>query len=68
MHYEKCRKCRYVCRCCASHFMDIWPKCSECSNNRCEFEPTEHIQYCPLNGEKIKRPLFDINGRIIIEE
>jgi len=65
MFYEKCRECRYVCRCCASHFMDNWPRCSECPNNRIEFTPSYHIVYCPLDGEKISRPLMDINGRLV---
>lgn len=68
MLYKKCRKCEYVCRCCASHFMDIRPRCNGCPNNRMEFEPAGHIHYCPLDGQKIKRPLFDINGKIVMED
>ena len=67
MLYEKCTKCKYACRCCISHFKDIWPRCRDCPNNHREFEPAGHIQYCPLDGQKIKRPLFDINGRIVME-
>lgn len=52
--YEKCRECRYVCRCCASHFMEGWPQCARCPGNRIEFEPAAHIKCCPLDGKTIK--------------
>lgn len=68
MLYEKCRQCRYVCRCCSSHFKEYFPHCQECPNNHFEFEPALHIIHCPLDGLKIKRPLFDINGRIVMED
>lgn len=68
MAYEKCRRCQYACKCCNSHFMEIWPKCNSCSNNHREFEPSVHILYCPVDGQRIKRPLFDINGRLIMED
>lgn len=61
MVYEKCRKCRYACRCCASHFMDIWPRCSECPNNRLEFSPATHITNCPIDGQKIQSPFGESN-------
>ena len=67
MLYEKCRSCKYTCRCCSSYFKETWPKCSKCPNNNIEFEPAFHIIYCPLDGQKIQRPLYDINGHIISE-
>lgn len=54
MRYEKCRKCPYVCRCCASKFMDIWPNCNKCPNNRFEFEPADHVKHCPYDGSVVK--------------
>lgn len=65
MLYAKCRKCTYVCRCCASPYFDNRPGCSECPNNRSEFEPALHIIYCPLDGKTLERPLMDINGNIV---
>lgn len=52
--YEKCRQCRYVCRCCASHFMEGWPQCARCPGSRIEFEPAAHIKRCPLDGSTIR--------------
>ena len=66
--YEKCRACQYVCRCCSSHFMEGWPQCARCPGSRIEFEPAAHVKHCPIDGQKIKRPLFYNNGRIIMEE
>lgn len=68
MAYEKCRQCRFVCKCCTSHDCDTWPRCSECPNNRFEFQPASHIQHCPLDGSELNRPLYDINGRLIKED
>lgn len=68
MAYEKCRKCRFVCTCCNSHDNDTWPRCSECPNNRFEFQPARHINYCPLDGTPIKRFQYYINGRPVRED
>lgn len=68
MSYEKCRNCRLVCRCCNSHDDDQWPRCNECPSGRFEFQPAKHINYCPLDGTPVKRPLFDIYGCLVREE
>lgn len=54
MSYEKCRWCKHACRCCASHFMDVWPRCQECPKYRIEFEPATHITHCPIDGRHLK--------------
>lgn len=68
MIYKKCKQCKYVCRCCTSHFMEGPIGCSECARNRNEFSPAMHIVYCPVDGRKITHPLYDINGRLVREE
>lgn len=68
MKYRKCRDCKYRCRCCASHFFDESPKYSGCENRYDEFYPAKHITRCPLDGEKIKHPLVDVNGNVVREE
>lgn len=47
---KECRKCKYVCACCSSR---IGQRCSGCDRYD-EFEPAEHIEYCPLNGKKLE--------------
>lgn len=65
MAYSKCKQCKYACRCCASHFLKKTVGCSECPRNRSEFSPALHVVYCPLDGQKIMHPLYDINGRLV---
>lgn len=65
IRYEKCIKCPNACHCCASYHKEGWPRCNECPNNHREFEPASFIMYCPLTGEKLDRPMFDINGYIV---
>lgn len=66
--YEKCRDCEYACRCCSSHFMEKWPRCSDCPRNRIEFIPAAHVVYCPLDGVKIQRIPTDVNGMPVKEK
>lgn len=68
MIFKKCRDCRYHCRCCASSVFDRGPRCSSCENHYDEFYPSEQIKYCPLDGQRIKFPLYGVNGNIIKEE
>lgn len=67
MIFKKCRDCSYRCRCCASSVFDRGPFCSRCENHYDEFYPAEQIKHCPLDGRKIKFPLYDINGNIVKE-
>lgn len=68
MIFKKCRNCQYRCRCCASHFFDKGPRCSRCENHYDEFHPAEHVKYCPLDGQLITYPIYDVNGKIVREE
>lgn len=68
MIYKKCRNCQYRCRCCASHFFDQGPRCFSCENHYDEFYPAEHVKNCPIDGQPIQHPLYDVNGNIVREE
>lgn len=63
MWFEKCRECPYVCRCCKSHFKDVWPRCRECPKNKIEFELASHIKHCPLDGSIVKENKHENLGR-----
>lgn len=65
MIYQKCRDCKYRCRCCSSHFFDRNPRCSGCENHYDEFEPAEHMWCCPRDGQVIHHPLYDVNGHLV---
>lgn len=49
----KCRDCENRCKCCASHFHDKYPMCMSCEQNYDEFQPADHIKFCPLTGSEI---------------
>lgn len=64
MDYQKCRNCKFVCRCCSSRFKQ-WLCCSGCESKD-EFAPAEHIKFCPLDGNPIdgKKVECDENSNI----
>lgn len=66
MFYEKCIRCKHACRCCASHFLEGWPKCSKCAG-RDEFKPAVHIGYCPMDAAPVKRSRYNIDGTVMKE-
>lgn len=55
MTYDKCRRCEFVCRCCASKHWDLgYPRCQSCEGLHDEFKHAKHIIHCPIDGSIIK--------------